>query len=158
MDVFELSRMDLADILPIVDDIVKRRCSTRIRPDVVSLAMLRLVEANSRGFNPNNPRGFATTVVHRAIADTLKSESRMRVDGDADLDTIVDYRSTSNDVEINDLFGEISNDEVDRKILQMRSEGRTFCEIQAELRVSRASIGRRLNTIQRTYADISALS
>jgi len=148
--------MDLADILPIVDQIVRRRCSSRIQHDVASLAMLRLVEADSKGVDPANPRGFATTIVSRAIADTLRSENRIRFDHDADLETVVDHRSNLQDVEIDDLFSEISNDDTDRQILEMRAEGRTFADIEVQLKLSKTSIGRRLNTIQQTYADISA--
>lgn len=149
--------MQLSEMKPIVDRIVKRRCSHRIEQDVAGLTMLRLCEAMSDGFQPDNPIGFVSQVASRAIVDTLRFEFKLARDPDADVENLVDYRSPESSYETDELFREISTDEIDTKILHMRQEGKTFREIASSLAVSKSSVDRRVKTIQVNYANLSSL-
>lgn len=150
--------MQLSEMKPIVDRIVKRRCSPRIEQDVAGLTLLRLCEALSSGFEPTNPIGFVSTVTSRAIVDTLRFERDPLRAIDADLDTLVDPRPQESPLEDDELFGEVASDETDKKILYMRHEGLSFREIAERLQLSKSSVDRRITNIQRNYADVSRVS
>lgn len=150
--------MQFSEIKPIVDRIVKRRCSQRIEQDAAGLALLRLVEATSNGFEPHNPIGFVAAVTNRAIVDTLRFEYDPLRDHDADIDNLVDHRRETPKIEVDEIFGEISKDDIDKQILHMRDSGLTFREIADRLQISKSSVDRRVTNIQRNYADVSRVS